>query len=71
LKAGDTLDFVADIGKKLSYNQFLWKATITSSDGSTTWDSQRDFENQGIKRLDGWEQLAQVILSANEFLFVD
>lgn len=70
LKAGDTLDFVADIGKTLAYNQFLWKATIKSSDG-TSWDSQRDFENQGIRRLDAWEQLAQVILSANEFVFVD
>ena len=28
VEAGDTLDFVADIGNKLSYNQFLWKAVI-------------------------------------------
>lgn len=71
VKAGDTLDFVTDIGNKLSYNQFLWKATIAPADGSTAWDSQRDFENQGTKRLDAWEQLAQVLLSANEFVFVD
>ncbi len=70
LQAGDTLDFVADMGNKLSHNQFLWKATITASDESR-WDSQRDFENQGTTRLDPWEQLAQVILSANEFVFVD
>jgi hypothetical protein len=69
VKAGDTLDFVADIGSLLSYNQFLWEATITSSDA--TWDSQRDFENQGVTRLGPWEQLAQVILSSNEFVFVD
>ena len=70
VKAGDTLDFIADVGNKLAYNQFLWKGTITSSDG-TTWDSQRDFESQGVERLGSWEQLAQVILSANEFVFVD
>jgi hypothetical protein len=71
VKAGDTLDFVADIGKTLSYNQFLWKAEIAASDASAAWDARRDFENQGVKRLDAWEQLAQVILSANEFVFVD
>jgi mono/diheme cytochrome c family protein len=72
LQAGDTLDFVADIGNKLSHNQFLWTITLTPLDGSSpAWDSKRDFENQGVKRLDPWEQLAQVLLSANEFVFVD
>jgi mono/diheme cytochrome c family protein len=71
VKAGDTLDFVADIGSTLNSNQFLWKATISSEDGQTIWDSQVDFQNQGVKRLEPWEQLAQVLLSANEFVFVD
>jgi hypothetical protein len=70
LKAGDTIDFVADIGQKLSHNQFLWTATIQSAEGAT-WDSQRDFQAQPAKLLDPWEQLAQVLLSANEFTFVD
>jgi len=72
VKSGDTLDFVADIGKTLSHNQFLSKALIAPvDDSSASWDSQRDFENQGAKRLDPWEQLAQVVLSANEFVFID
>jgi hypothetical protein len=76
VKAGDTLDFVADLGKELSYNQFLWKAVITSLSPSAkadkpTFDSHRDFGSQPAKQLDPWEQLAQVLLSANEFLFVD
>ena len=70
LKAGDTLDFLVDIGQKLSHNQFLWTATIQSAEG-TTWDSQRDFQTQPANLLSAWEQLAQVILSANEFTFVD
>jgi hypothetical protein len=37
----------------------------------TVFDSQRDFGSQPAKQLDPWEQLAQVLLSANEFLFVD
>ncbi|HEX5102173.1 MAG TPA: DUF1553 domain-containing protein, partial [Pirellulaceae bacterium] len=70
--AGDTLDFVADIGNKLSHNQFLWRATITPLDDSgPPFDSVRDFENQGKTRLTPWEQLAQVLLSANELMFVD
>jgi hypothetical protein len=73
---GDTIDFVADIGNKLSHNQFLWKATIApldapGGDEELVYDSQRDFEGQGLTRLTAWEQLAQVLLSANEFSFVD
>jgi mono/diheme cytochrome c family protein len=72
VKAGDTLDFVADIGSQLSHNQFLWKAVITPEDQPDgVFDSARDFENQGATRLTPWEQLAQVLLSANEFVFVD
>jgi len=76
VKAGDTLDFVADLGKELSYNQFLWKAVITplgQSDNAAepNFDAYRDFGSQPAKQLDAWEQLAQVLLSANEFLFVD
>ncbi|MCI0357118.1 MAG: DUF1553 domain-containing protein, partial [Planctomycetaceae bacterium] len=81
VKAGDTLDFVADIGKELSHNQFLWKAVITplgpsdkaaeAKAAQPTFDAYRDFGSQPVKQLDPWEQLAQVLLSANEFLFVD
>ena len=72
VQAGETLDFVADIGKTLSYNQFLWQATISVGDESgEVFNSKSDFENQGQTRLTPWEQLAQVLLSANEFVFVD
>ena len=72
VQAGETLDFVADIGNKLSYNQFLWKAVITSTDEpAITFDSQRDFSSRSVQQLGPWEQLAQVLLAANEFVFVD
>jgi len=72
VQAGETLDFVADIGKTLSYNQFLWQATIAADDDSgIVFDSKSDFEHQGQTRLTTWEQLAQVLLSANEFMFID
>jgi hypothetical protein len=72
VQSGDTLDFLVDIGKTLSYNQFLWQATIAADDEfGVVFDSKTDFENQGQKRLTPWEQLAQVLLSANEFMFID
>ena len=61
-----------DIGDKLSYNQFLWRATIGSLDDSTVmFDSQRDFAGTSAERLDAWQQLAQILLASNEFMFVD
>jgi hypothetical protein len=72
VETGDTLDFVADIGSKLSYNQFLWKAVIQSADKpAIVFDSERDFAGPGVQQLGPWEQLAQVLLSSNEFLFID
>jgi hypothetical protein len=72
VQAGDTLDFVVDIGNKLSYNQFLWSVEITSKDNATlVFDSERDFVGNATKQLSPWEQLAQVLLATNEFLFVD
>jgi hypothetical protein len=76
VKAGDTLDFVADIGQELSHNQFLWKAVITplgqhDQAAESNFDAYRDFGKQPVRQLDAWEQLAQVLLSANEFVFVD
>jgi hypothetical protein len=72
VQAGDVLDFVADIGNKLSHNQFLWKIRIQSTDEpAVDYDGQRDFSSHGIEPLGPWEQLAQVLLAANEFVFVD
>jgi hypothetical protein len=73
VKAGDTLDFVVDIGGTLNNDQFIWEATINvvGDERATPWQSRRDFEQQGVTRLNAWEQLAQVLLSSNEFMFVD
>ena len=71
---GDTIDFVVDIGDVLNSDQYLWSATITvveSDQPTIEWDSVKDFPSEQVKQLDGWQQLAQVLLSTNEFLFVD
>lgn len=73
LKAGDTLDFVVDIGGILNSDQYLWTATITelSTDNKTVWNSEADFPKGQRQSLTPWEQLAQVLVCSNEFLFVD
>ncbi|MCA9135208.1 MAG: PSD1 domain-containing protein [Planctomycetales bacterium] len=71
---GDFVDFVVDIDEVLNSDQFLWEITITQQDQSPSlarWNSKADFPNQTIRRLTPWEQLAQVLLCTNEFMFVD
>jgi hypothetical protein len=78
-KAGDTLDFIVDIGDVLNSDQFLWAPRVTL--GATTgtggdsalqsWDASQDFAAQPRSQLNAWEQLAQVLMLANEFMFVD
>ncbi|MFZ2278984.1 MAG: DUF1549 and DUF1553 domain-containing protein [Prosthecobacter sp.] len=79
-KAGETLDFVVDIGEALNSDQFLWSMRIhqTGSVGAggddvptQTWDAEKDFAAQPRSQLNGWEQFVQVLMLANEFMFVD
>ena len=79
MKAGDTLDFVVDIGGRLNSNQFLWAPSIRLAGsagsggdlGTRLWNAQADFTKSPVSQLDPWEQFVQVMMLANEFLFVD
>jgi hypothetical protein len=81
VQAGDTIDFVVDFNANLNSDEFTWKAEIrdTSAAAAATsaeavvrqWDSSRDFAGKPPIVLDAWEQLAQVLLIANEIMFVD
>ncbi len=71
VEAGETIDFVVDIHEVLNSDQYDWTAKITDASTETTWNSERDFPNTAVHQLTGWEQLAQVLLCSNEFLFVD
>ena len=77
VRAGDTLDFVVDFHANLNSDQFLWAPEIRtvgdSQAGSdpTLWSAERDFAGPSQAMLGPWEQLAQVLLLSNEFLFVD
>ncbi len=74
LAAGATLDFVVDGVGDASDDQFEWEVKIfpVDADSRTSdtprWDSRLDFRGPQAKP---WEQLAQALLMANEFVFVD
>jgi hypothetical protein len=71
VKAGDTIDFIVDIGGTLNADQFLWAPVVKT--GDTPWDARAEFDGPrpAPQYLTVWEQYAQVLLLANEFAFVD
>lgn len=75
VEAGETIDFIVDIKDMLNSDQFLWPATIREAPSTaaavTVWNSEQDFTPQAVEQLGPWEQLAQLLMCANEFVFVD
>jgi hypothetical protein len=76
VRRGETINFVVDIGKGLNNDQFTWRVEIkpaaaAGSQPTNIWNARRDFHGPATDRLDPWQQLAQVLLAANEFMFVD
>jgi hypothetical protein len=84
LRMGDTLDFVVDTNAELNNDQYLWAPVVYEAPGGAasgiatttapnSWEAERDFS--GVTTiptpLNRWEQLAQVLLIANELMFVD
>lgn len=73
--AGETIDFVVDIDQLLNSDQFLWQITIEAMEPGaqqpSKWNSEADFPKPVSPTLTPMEQLAQVLLCSNEFLFVD
>ncbi len=82
MKAGETLDFVVDFRANLNSDEFKWSPVITELNTAAAtvpvpvkqWDAKLDFRGVDVPAfppLPPWAQLVQVLLSANEFLFVD
>jgi hypothetical protein len=80
VEAGETIDFVVDIGTELNSDQYLWEATLVEQLGAeeaaesampVTWNSRTDFPATETPQLTPLEQLAQLLLCSNEFVFVD
>lgn len=80
VRTGDTIDFVCDIGDVLNSDQHLWRIQINETPkadesdapaNSTVWNSESDFTPTTAPHLTATEQLAQILLCSNEFLFAD
>ena len=78
-EAGDTIDFVVDIKAGLNSDQFLWSSELMleTQTGSgiaarpVVWNAEADFRGPPSSFLNRWGQLGQVLMLANEFMFVD
>jgi hypothetical protein len=78
VRRGDTLDFVVEPRANENSDSFHWPLTLRRLEGGSgasgaDWKVARDFGGpQSVPQpLDLWQQYAQVLLSANEFVFVD
>jgi mono/diheme cytochrome c family protein len=71
VKKGETIDLVVDRREMLNHDEFTWTATLVDTTTKETWSSVKDFAGVRSDGLDRWEQLAQILLTSNEFLFVD
>jgi hypothetical protein len=83
VKRGEHLDFVADCRQTVEFDSFHWSPVIKvisesgkpSMDEPREWSAKTDFS--GPKKplekrpLTAWEKYAQVLLLANELMFVD
>lgn len=76
VEAGDTIDFVVDILGVLNSDEHLWAPVVTleGAESPKAWDAAAQFAApyvEPVPPLAPWDKLAQVLLSSNEFLFVD
>jgi hypothetical protein len=86
VEPGDTLDFLVDIGDVLNSDQYFWRCQVADISDSETredcrkriaksppvkWNSEADFPRNTVNLLTPLEQLAQVLMCSNEFMFVD
>lgn len=83
VEPGDTLDFLVDIGDVLNTDQYFWRCQLadvseeksageaTVKSPSIKWNSEADFPRNTVNLLTPLEQLAQVLMCSNEFMFVD
>lgn len=76
---GDTLDFVVDCRADENTDGFRWapRVTVVASPESAALgqvsDAKTEFSGPppAVVRLDAWERFAQVLLMANETVFID
>ena len=81
VKQGDRIDFVTDCLAEPGHDSFTWSPTVRyEADAATKpgqrleWNAANDFADAARAMhpaLDAWQKYAQVLLLANELVFVD
>jgi hypothetical protein len=83
VRRGDFLDFVVDCRQTVEFDSFHWAPVIklisspakASPDDVSDWNAKADFSGprkpEEKRPLSAWEKYAQVLLLANELVFVD
>ena len=81
VKKGDTIDFITDSLADPTFDTFTWAPVIRLTDASgVEWNAMTQFggpvgtkttRTAKVKSLTAWEKFAQVLLEANELVFVN
>ena len=83
VKRGDFIDFVTDCRQSVAFDSFHWspevkmisKPAADNADAPREWSAKDDFSRPtkpaAAPALTAWERYAQVLLLANELVFVD
>jgi hypothetical protein len=76
VQAGEVIDFVVYCQADGDNDAFQWAPVIRGSVGADesaqiVWDAAVDFSRPAELPLDPWQQLAQILMMSNEFMFVD
>ncbi len=82
VKRGDWIDFVADCRQSVEFDSFHWSPAVKLNSASRDavdevreWSARTDFNGPARaperRSLTPWEKYAQVLLLANELMFID
>ena len=73
VKAGDTIDFIAEVRGNSKPDSFGWAPVIKATGAKPQeWNAAKDFSNQAAPdRLNAWEKFAQILLQTNELTFIN
>ena len=78
VQRGDTVDFIADLRESVTSDSFTWTPRVTytstaAGGARSEWKAKDDFAGPQPKTepLTRWQELAQVMLLSNEFMFID
>lgn len=75
VKPGEYIDFYTDCRTGPNHDSFEWTCKLEMPAGMSgernLWTTQSDFQGPQRPMLTGWERYIQVLLMANEFVFVD